>query len=234
MLLKKDFCQYRTLMVFLVFCAVATLGTALQARLLWWDGSITQESSAPGKLLSDNEDYWGDVVLTGVTYLYEGATPDAPADNRVDRNGRTGRVLIDGNPDKPIGLNAAQPLVAVFDFNRLCTFTEWDICLPKPDALAITLEFGMPGEDDQAITWQTVFVRSLDDSAVSRFFRIALEAQPSGRYVRVTVQGRGVTALTEMLALGRCAIRRYGQRSVQPRHRADLSRGRGLPDHYRY
>ena len=212
MLLEKNLSYSRALAAFFIICV--TLCTISQGKLLWWDGSTTPETSAPGKLLSDNEDYWGDVVLTGVTYRYDGPAPDRPADNRVDRNGRTGRVLIDGNPDKTIGLSSSEsPLVVVFDFNRICTFTEWDICLPTPSALAIDLEIGTV-DGDESIIWQRVFTRSLNNSIVSRFFRIPLKSQPSGRYVRVTVQH----VIDRNAGLGRCAGRRYGQRSLRSRH----------------
>ena len=49
----------------LTVCCLITLNASLSAELIWWDGTRTPGNTPPGKLLSDNEDYWGDLVLTG-------------------------------------------------------------------------------------------------------------------------------------------------------------------------
>ena len=67
-------------------CCLISLSGATLAELIWWDGTRSPGDTAPGKLLSDNEDYWAEVVLTGITYQYETA-PDRPSDNRKDRLG---------------------------------------------------------------------------------------------------------------------------------------------------
>ena len=49
----------------LTVCCVIVVGPPVSAELIWWDGTRTPGDTPPGKLLSDNEDYWGEVVLTG-------------------------------------------------------------------------------------------------------------------------------------------------------------------------
>ena len=40
--------------------------TSAGADRIWWDGTHDEENVPPGKLLSDNDGYWGESVLTGV------------------------------------------------------------------------------------------------------------------------------------------------------------------------
>ena len=63
--------------------------------VIWYDGI---RSPAPaGKLLSDNEGFWGDCTLTGVEYAYA-RPPDNPADVWRDQAAKPGRRLLDGRP----------------------------------------------------------------------------------------------------------------------------------------
>ena len=49
-----------------VMFSLGILAAPAAADRIWWDGSRDDGAGPPGKLLSDNEGYWGDCVLTGV------------------------------------------------------------------------------------------------------------------------------------------------------------------------
>ena len=51
-------------------------------NIVWMDGSVS--SQPPGKLLSDNPNYFGDCILTGVTYRYDGDGPTGKGDSADD------------------------------------------------------------------------------------------------------------------------------------------------------
>jgi len=184
--------------------------TASYAGRVWWDGSTDDSNSPPGKLLSDNEDYWGESVLTGVDYKYEVA-PDSPADNRVDRVGRTGRVLLNGNRGTGVGMSGDKPLVVTFDFKRLCTFSELDFCTPS-GKLSIKIETSA-GEDGQ---WVTAFDRGIDDCPDAKFHRLPLPEKPEGRFVRLTLLGASGTELDEVVAWGDAEVSDSAPEAINP------------------
>ncbi|MFA9478057.1 hypothetical protein ACERK3_07075 [Phycisphaerales bacterium AB-hyl4] len=173
------------------------------AEIIWFDGT---RSDAPprGYLLTDNEDYWGDAILTGVEYAYE-AEPGSPPDDRPDRLGRRGRILLNGNrgvdvrpgQNKSVGMNEGDPLVVVFDFKRRCTFAEWNIITPT-QRVAISLEMRSSEEEP----WEKVFEQSIETSPTALLHRLKLPDEPGGRYVRLTVQSPDTTLLNEVLAWG--------------------------------
>jgi hypothetical protein len=173
------------------------------ADLIWWDGSRDSAVGPPGKLLSDNEGYWGECVLTGVDYTYETA-PDNPADVYREDAKRFGRRLLDGRPEGnwwvPVG-TARGPLVAVFDFKRQCTFSEVDLCT-RSRQTAVLLQI----RGDQAGAWQTITQRSGSESPDASFHRFRLPARPRGRYLRVSVEATGITYLDEVIAWGDAQI----------------------------
>jgi hypothetical protein len=183
----------------LLLGVLAGLGPA-GAERIWWDGSTDAENAPPGKLLSDNEGYWGECVLTGVTYRYE-TEPDAPADTWRDQKERFGRRLLDGIPQGnwwvPVGVNPGRPLVVIFDFQRRCTFAEVDVCT-RSKQVALKLETS----DAPDGGWQPVFERSREACPEQVFHRLPLPERPQGRYLRLTVQAEGVTYLEEVLAWG--------------------------------
>lgn len=179
-----------------------------RADRLWWDGSRDAQSAAPGKLLSDNANFWGDAVPTGVTYTYE-AAPDAPADIVADDKARFGRRLLDGAPlgDRhvPVGL-VNKPLAVTFDFKRPCAFGEIDV-VTQSNRAAVTLEVA----DAPGGPWRPAGGQPLAQSADRPFHRLPLAAPARGRWLRVTVnavdpaRGRWITYLNEVLAWGDAA-----------------------------
>lgn len=176
------------------------LATPVWADLVWWDGQRTAGSEPPGKLLSDNEGYWGECVLTGVEYAYLTA-PDAPADIWRDVPGQFGRRLLDGNSDGngwvPVGQRSG-PLVVVFDFHRLCTFAEVDVST-RSRRVGLRLEC----RADTVSSWQEAFVRPVADCPDQALHRIPLSALPKGRYLRLTVTtAAGPAYLDEVVAWG--------------------------------
>ncbi len=174
------------------------------AERIWWDGSRDTENSAPGKLLSDNEGYWGQSVLTSVEYLYE--TPlSVPAGITGDDPKRFGRRLLDGIPQGAwnVPVDAASgALSVVFDFKRVCTFNEVDI-VTQSNKVALKIEFA----DGAAGSWRVALDRPLEQSPDKSFHRVPLAAKPSGRLMRLTLTaGPGQpTQLNEVLAWGDAA-----------------------------
>ena len=173
------------------------LSSPANARLRWFDGSVDEASEPPGKLLSDNEDYFGECVLTGVEYSYEVA-PDQPADDRPGRTGKMLRTLLNGRRGKGVGLSNGRPLVVIFDFKRQCVFNEIDVITPSKKA-ALRIELSSVAEQDD---WKTVFERSLEDCPEQELHRLKLASTPQGRYLRLTIQAPKVTLLDQVMAWG--------------------------------
>jgi hypothetical protein len=167
------------------------------ADLIWFDGSES-EGGPPGKLLSDNEGYWGDSVLTGVEYTCV-PEPNNPPDRWRDTPDRYGRRLLDGRPHgnwwTPIGTTG--PLAVTFDFKRACAFTEVDLDT-RCNRVAVTVETA----DSAGGPWTAVLERPREDCPDQPFHRLPLARPASGRYLRLTVEAEGVTYLEEVLAWG--------------------------------
>ncbi|HJN18506.1 MAG TPA: hypothetical protein QGH10_23595 [Armatimonadota bacterium] len=183
----------RTLVVILSALLVApTL-----AERIWWDGSTDDEDAPPGKLLSDNEGWWGETVLTGVEYTYD-VEPTNPADIwRTDAE-RYGRRLLDGRPEGnwwvPVGVNH-QALVVTFDFQRLCSFAEVDVCT-RSKQVAVTIETG----DDPGGPWTEALTLAREDCPEQAFHRLPIDE--SGRYLRLSLDSGGISWVDEVLVWG--------------------------------
>ncbi len=168
--------------------------------VIWFDGSYDSTGRIPGKLLSDNQDYWGDSILTGVDYQYD-EQPDSPPEKRPDRQGKIGRTLLNGNRGRGVGMIRNKPLSVTFDFKRICTFNEWDIVTPS---LRIAVElYVRNAESDQ---WKKVFEQSLKQSTTGLLHRIKLKQKTSGRFVKMTIQAKSRTKLNEVIAWGDSVI----------------------------
>lgn len=209
-------------------CCLLITSVPVQAQpRLWFDGSVDEGSAVLGKLLTDNEDYWGEVVLTGVTYTYE-IEPDQPADNRHNRRGTTGRALLNGNQGRgqvgQVGLTGDRPMVVVFDFNRICSFREWQVLSPS-GRVAMTLEL----RDQEETPWQKVFERSYEDSPDQIFHRIPLADLPTGRFARLTIQAPGTTVLREVLAWGDVAAGEESPEVITPTAEGQFPVGIAFP-----
>lgn len=65
-------------------CRVAAISILMVAQcrtdLRWWDGTVDPVDEPAGQLLSENSGYWGEQILTGVTYTYK-PPPDNPRDH---------------------------------------------------------------------------------------------------------------------------------------------------------
>lgn len=163
-------------------------------EVIWFDGSRGLEPE--GRLLSDNEFYWGEVVRTGVSYTYE-VEPDSPADEPVTerRQGMDGRRLLNGAreghatgwrpPVQPVGIRG-EPLAVMFDFNGEYRFTEVDLSTPTGEA---AIEIAV--RDDADEPWETVTSQALEDSGEGPLHRLPLEASVAGRYMRVEIEASG-------------------------------------------
>lgn len=188
------------------------LGTlACQADLLWFDGSRSA-GGPPGKLLSDNDGYWGDCVLTGVEYTCS-PEPDNPPDRWRDQPERYGRRLLDGRPHgnwwTPIG--ASGPLTITFDFKRQCTFSEVDVD-SRSNRVALKVEVAGSTESP----WSTVAERSRDDCPDRSFHRLTLPEPAVGRYLRLTVDAGGLTYVDEVLVWGDAEVSTETPESYKP------------------
>jgi len=178
--------------------AVSPLSTVLADRI-WWDGSTDSGNAPPGKLLSDNDGYWGESVLTGVEYTYE-QEPTNPADIWKTDKEKFGRRLLDGRPSGnwwvPVGVNYA-PVVVIFDFKRPCVFREVDVS-SRSKKVGLKVECRKAADDD----WALAFERGIEDSPDERFHRIPLPELPEGRYLRLSVESGGISYPEEVLVWG--------------------------------
>ncbi|MDD2599452.1 MAG: hypothetical protein PHO37_09520 [Kiritimatiellae bacterium] len=167
--------------------------------LVWFDGSVTADAPS-GKLLSDNEGYWGEVVLTGVEYWYE-SDPANPADRIANQPESFGRRLLDGRTagdwHVPVGQSRG-PLVVVFDFKRPCTFTEVNtICTRTPD-VSVRIEVA----DSPAGEWRMISDRPSQDGEKQTLRRLKLPPDSRGRYLRLSISSTGITYVDELLVWG--------------------------------
>jgi hypothetical protein len=198
-----------------VAVALAVCGTMPTARaeLIWWDGTRDTATAPLGKLLSDNEGYWGEVVLTGVDYRYEVA-PDIPADTIKEDKATFGRRLLDGQAKGnwwiPVG-TVNRPLVAIFDFKRACTFTEVDLAT-RSNAVATKVEVAENADGP----WRVVYERPLADAPDRNFHRLRLPHPEGGRYLRLTVEKPGETFLDEVWVWGDAEVSEKIPESIQP------------------
>ncbi len=206
---------------------IACLAFTATAGRIWFDGSTDDVDTTPGLLLSDNEDYWGDVILTGVTYTYE-VPPDKPADDRPNRAGGVGRTLLNGNQGSGkigrVGLSGDRPLVVIFDFKRSCDFTEWDI-VSTSRRLSITLDL----RENETDPWQSVFSRGLDECPDRELHRLVFAERQKGRFARLTVQAPKLTELSEVVAWGDAVVDEAAPEEIVPTARGQYPVGIAYP-----
>ena len=193
--------------------AVLLTAPSASGALLWWDETRDEPPGPPGQLLSDNEGYWGERVLTGVQYRYE-AEPDNPADVWKDRAEVFGRRLLDGKPAGnwwvPVGVNG-RPLVVVFDFRRPCAFREVDVST-RSQQVALRVEVG---EGEQG-PWRLATERSREDCPAQPFHRLRLPEDATGRYLRLSVEAEGITWVEEVLVWGEGEVSAAFPEAIDP------------------
>ncbi|QQE10012.1 hypothetical protein JD969_10840 [Planctomycetota bacterium] len=213
----------RLLVTFTVSICVLLIATQINAsedlRVRWWDGTVT--SRPVGQLLSDNDGFWGERIVTGVTYTYE-SEPNAPADKWRNKSGSFGRRLLNGigmRPPVPASWEATQsgwidpylsvgvaegPLVVVFDFQRMCRFNEVDLLSQSEH---ISVEVSIRQQDDEA--WQVVAeypMEKLQDSVWS-LRRIVFDKAIEAKYLRIKVEAaEGPTKLNQFFAWGEAEV----------------------------
>lgn len=189
------------------------LSVASAHGLVWIDGTKTDETAAPGKLLSDNGSYWGDCVLTGMEYSYE-SQPDKAKDSVTQGATGVGRTLVDGvaegNGSCAVTMSAGKPLTVVFDFKRACTFAEVDLDMP-PQMVGVKLECQGWGSD-----WKTIYAKGLSESPNSRLHRLKLPDRPKGQRLRLTVTSAGETSLDEVWVWGDAEVTPQNPEAIRP------------------
>lgn len=194
-----------------LLAVAAVLLSAARADIVWFDGTRSA-GGPPGKLLSDNDGYWGDCVLTGVTYSYE-RQPDNPADTYRDKPDTFGRRLLDGRPTGNwwTSVGVTGPLTVTLDFKRECEFAEVDI-----DTRSKRVGVEIAVADSAEGPWRTVFARPVEDCPDAQFHRLPLAQVASGRFLRLTVEAPGVTWLDEVLVWGEAEVSADAPEAVNP------------------
>lgn len=181
---------------FLGGCALI-LAVSVGAEPVCWPCGEWDESGVPsGKLLSDNAGYWGESILTGVTYSYA-ETPTNPPDRYRGDSNVFGRRLLDGNVDGdwhiPVG-TSRRPLTVVFDFKRPCRFSEVDLYASRTPEYAATLEFSADGK-----SWGG----KVENRTGGVLNRIRLEEPAEGRFLKLTFHSdKKFNYIDEVLAWG--------------------------------
>lgn len=181
-----------------VFIAAVAFCAAAHGESVCWTGGEWSEDGTPkSALLSDNPGWWGRSIFTGVTYGYEKG-PTNPRDILKGDTATFGRRLLDGKVDGdwniPVGKSGREPLVAVFDFKRPCTFAEIDIFSSRSP-----IANGAVETSPDSNTWITV----CSFSATTPRLRLKLEASTPGRYLRLSFKAKsGITYLDEVLVWG--------------------------------
>jgi hypothetical protein len=190
----------------------------------WVTGVIDDSGPPEGVLLSENEGYWGDCVLTGVDYRYE-SEADNPPDRIANQAGTFGRRLLDGRVGGdwhvPVGQSHG-PLKVVFDFKRPCELTEVDtVCVRNPRT-ALTFEVSDTGERE---TWRTVLAQSLGAAADTALQRNRLPTDSKGRFLRVSIEAEGITYADEVIVWGRGEVSDAYPERIAPTYRLDRPAG---------
>ncbi len=187
---------------------------------VWYDGSIEPNVTSLGSLLSDNAGFYGDSVMTGVSYTYGAAnTPDNPSDTLADTPA-FGRRLLDGkyNGDwyVPVGI-VAKPVVVTFDFKRACTFKEVDISTEAPNPhtqqyLKIETANSPNGP------WLLAYQSEKENRPAKPLLRIPLVKAVSGRYMRLTAgdSASGQQFLSEVWVWGNATVNAAYPEAVNP------------------
>lgn len=161
-------------------------------RIVWFDGSVS--AHAPGKLLSDNAGYYGDCVMTGVTYTYA-CTLRGIGDTPLDFPEMVGRRLLDGGIDiRARCVESAGAMQVIFDFQRRCFFRELDL------AAASTVEHVTAAISADGREYATVYDGTPDQHRM--LCRLPLADAASARYLRLTVEGGESVRLFQVWAFG--------------------------------
>jgi len=190
----------------LIFSLLGLTASVLPAaNVRWADGTIAEPPQ--GKLLSDNNGFYGETSLTGVVYRYlSKLTPDS-GDGETDNSRQKGRRLLNGDLGNHYFYftdlktpRMFSPGTVEFDFKARCRFNEVDLHV-APGTYRVTITASTePGEEFKTVTGQRTYTVSNPLSLV----RIMFAAPVSARLLRIeiaAVAGKDV-ALSEVYAWG--------------------------------
>ena len=177
-------------------------------RIRWFNGEWDDSGAPKGKLLSGNPLWYGERTFTEIDYEYEKA-PTWLTDIRGNQAGTFGRRLLKGGSSRwgwhIVACKGGEPIVAVFDFKRMRTFTEVDVVSEHCTNATGFVEFS-----DDKTAWQS-HEAFRTTAAITR---VRLPAEPRGRYMRLSFQAEpdavaewptrkvGCTYLDEILVWG--------------------------------
>ncbi len=189
-----------------IFCHGGN-GATTPSRIRWFDGTWDDSGAPRGRLLSENNRWFGDRVFTGVTYEWE-MPPTDPEDFRIveGRKIKRNRLLRGYESRETVGRDGKTPLVAVFDFKRPCEFTEIDVI-----ARHCTNATGFVEFSTDRMEWGG----RRDFTATAAITRVRFAVPQRGRYMRISFQAtpdaiddwkvigrRGYTYLDKVVAWG--------------------------------
>ena len=204
-----------------IFFAAVLAALSATSEPVCWNGGEWDFSGAPkGKLLTDNDGWWGRCVYTGVSYSYA-QNPDAPRDQLRGNAEIFGRRLIDGDQatgwHKPVGMTKKRPLVVTFDFKRPCVFTEVDLLSSKSPQASAVLEVSVDGTN-----W-TEFAKV---ECVAERTRIRPQSEGRGRHLRLSFRSTtsSSTYLDEVLVWGDGEVSPEHPENIVPIARGDALR----------
>lgn len=161
-------------------------------RICWMDGS--EETELPGKLLSDNLEYFGETIPTGATYRYLSPLSSI-VDGDEDLAEFRGHRLQDGRLIRRFRKEPAvaeRELVMEWDFQRSCTFCEVDFyCHGEMKTIEVACADG-----EQPVVWHGGAA-----AGSNHFYRVKLNGQ-TARRLRFTLTAENRLELFQVWAFG--------------------------------
>lgn len=161
-------------------------------RICWMDGS--EETELPGKLLSDNLEYFGETIPTGATYRYLSPLSSI-VDGDEDLAEFRGHRLQDGRLIRRFRKEPAvaeRELVMEWDFQRSCTFCEVDFyCHGEMKTIEVACADGK-----QPVVWHGGAA-----AGSNHFYRVKLNGQ-TARRLRFTLTAENRLELFQVWAFG--------------------------------
>lgn len=211
------------LCIALLAIASPTDATAADARdqLVWATGQRDDTGLPKGKLLSDNNNYWGDSILTGVEYTYE-SDADNPLDRIANQKETFGRRLLDGrvrgNWHVPVG-QARGPMIVVFDFKRPCQFNEVTVIATRSTNVAINVETRSSPDEP----WRMVKQQAAQNAPLGAINRVRFAQPAPGRYLRLSLQAeeKNITYIDEVLVWGNAEVSNDYPENIAPTYRLE-------------
>lgn len=160
----------------------------------WLDGSI--DSAIPGKLLSENVNYFGDCIMTGISYKYLTELTGI-GDTAADEKDLTGRRLIDGlivqRYDKLPAENSNGKMEVLFDLKGVYSVREFDFKC-EDNILKAVVSVSKDGENftdvcDKTEVGKLPLIRCKFDEAEARYIKLSLKGENSVRLFQIWIWG---------------------------------------------